>query len=63
VVGHPVRDVELPRDSALVTILRGGRVIVPSPDEPLESGDELLFVAVQDVEPELRRLLGGPAIG
>ena len=63
VVGHPVRDVELPRDSALVTILRGGRVIVPSPDEPLEGGDELLFVAVQDVEQELRRLLCGPAAG
>jgi len=61
VVGHPVRDVKLPRDSALVTILRGGRVIVPSPDEPLEGGDELLFVAVQDVEQELRRLLCGPA--
>jgi trk system potassium uptake protein TrkA len=60
VVGHPVRDVPLPRDSALVTILRGGRVIVPTPDEPLEGGDELLFVAVQDVEQELRRLLCGP---
>ena len=62
VVGHPVRDVDLPRDSALVTILRGGRVIVPSPDEPLEGGDELLFVAVQDVEQELRLLLCGPAV-
>ncbi len=61
VVGRPVRDIVLPRDSALVTILRGGRVIVPSPDEPFESGDELLFVAVQDVEPELRTLLCGPA--
>jgi trk system potassium uptake protein TrkA len=61
VVGHAVRDIRLPRDSALVTILRGGRVIVPSPDEPLEGGDELLFVAVQDVEAELRRLLCGPA--
>jgi trk system potassium uptake protein len=63
VVGHPVRDTELPRDASLVTILRGGRVIVPSPDEPFESGDELLFVAVQDVEPELRKLLCGPAAG
>jgi trk system potassium uptake protein TrkA len=62
VVGHPVRDIDLPRDSALVTILRGGRVIVPSPDEPLEGGDELLFVAVQDVEQELRLLLCGPAV-
>jgi trk system potassium uptake protein TrkA len=62
VVGHAVRDLALPRDAALVTILRGERVIVPSPDEPLESGDELLFVATQDVESQLRRLLCGPLV-
>lgn len=55
--GQPVRDVTLPRDVALVTILRGDRVIVPSPDDPLEVGDELLFVAAQDVEDELRHLM------
>ena len=43
--GKPVRRLELPRDAALVTILRGPRVIVPQADEPLEGGDELLFVA------------------
>ncbi len=56
-VGRPVRDVPLPRDAALVTILRGPRVIVPSPDDPLEVGDELLFVASRDVEEQLRQLL------
>jgi trk system potassium uptake protein len=61
VVGHPVGDIDMPRDSALVTILRGGRVIVPGPDEPLEGGDELLFVAVAEVEQDLRWLLCGPA--
>ncbi len=55
--GRPVRDVVLPHDVALVTILRGPRVIVPSPDDPLEVGDELLFVATQDVEEELRHLM------
>ena len=53
-----MRDLRLPRDAALVTILRGGRVIVPQPDEPLESGDELLFVASTEVEDEIRRALG-----
>ena len=48
---------EAPRDVALVTILRGRRVIVPEPDQPLEGGDELLFVAAPEVEDELRRLL------
>lgn len=56
--GHPVRDVHLPKDAALVTILRGGRVIVPQPDDPLEPGDELLFVASANVEDEIRRALG-----
>lgn len=55
--GKPVRKLQLPRDAALVTILRGQRVIVPQADEPLEGGDELLFVAVTDVEAELRDLL------
>lgn len=55
--GRPVRKLTLPRDTALVTILRGQRVIVPEPDQPLEGGDELLFVASPDVEAELRGLL------
>ncbi len=57
VAGRPVRDLTLPRDSALVTILRGGRVIVPQPDEPLEAGDELLFVAIPEVEGQLHEAL------
>ncbi|AVP70972.1 NAD(P)-binding domain-containing protein [Rhodococcus hoagii] len=52
--GKPVRKIKLPRDAALVTILRGGRVIVPQPDDPVEGGDELLFVAAVEVEDELR---------
>jgi trk/ktr system potassium uptake protein len=56
--GRPVREVLLPKDAALVVILRGGRVIVPQPDDPLEAGDELLFVASANVEDEIRRALG-----
>ncbi len=56
--GKPLRKLALPRDAALVTILRGGRVIVPERDDPLEGGDELLFVASVDVEDELRRAVG-----
>jgi trk system potassium uptake protein TrkA len=56
--GRPVREVVLPKDAALVVILRGGRVIVPQPDDPLEAGDELLFVASANVEDEIRKALG-----
>ena len=59
--GQPVRKLFLPRDAALVAILRGSRVIVPADDEPLEGGDELLFVAAPEVEDELRQLLLKPS--
>jgi trk system potassium uptake protein TrkA len=53
--GVPLRDVQLPLDAAMVAIIRGSRVIVPTPDEPLEPGDELLFVALPEAEPAIRR--------
>jgi trk system potassium uptake protein TrkA len=55
--GKAVKRLELPRDASLVTILRGSRVIVPEADEPLEGGDELLFVAVAEVEEQLREIM------
>ena len=57
--GRAVRSLKLPADSALVTILRGGRVIVPQPDDSLEPGDELLFVATVAVEEEIRSAVVG----
>jgi trk system potassium uptake protein TrkA len=58
-VGHAVRDVPLPHDSALVAILRGKRVLVPSPDDPLEAGDELIFVVTEAVEDQVRSVFLG----
>jgi trk system potassium uptake protein TrkA len=40
-----------------VTILRDGQVYTPSAEQPLEAGDELLFVVPSDVEEGLERLL------
>ncbi len=34
-------------------------MIVPEQDDPLEAGDELLFVTSEDVEDELAALLSG----
>ena len=58
-VGHPVRAVPLPHDSALVAILRGKRVLVPSGDDPLEAGDELVFVVTAEVEDSVRAVMLG----
>ena len=54
--GQQVGSIEWPADSALVAILREGRVLVPQPEDPLQPGDELFFVTTEDVEEELERL-------
>jgi trk system potassium uptake protein len=53
--GSPVRDLKLPDDAALVAVVRGNRVIVPTPEEPLEPGDELLFIALPESEAAIRQ--------
>jgi trk system potassium uptake protein TrkA len=58
IVGQRVGNVPWPVDSALVAILREGRVLTPTPDDPLEAGDELLLVAAPEVEHQLDVLLG-----
>jgi len=62
VVGTRVSGVDWPEDTALVTIIREGRVLVPSGGDTLEGGDELLFVATAERESELESLLTGDKI-
>jgi trk system potassium uptake protein TrkA len=57
--GCAVRDLKLPKDAALVAIVRGTRVITPTGEEPLEAGDELLFVALPDAEEAIRHSVLG----
>jgi trk system potassium uptake protein len=56
-VGGRVGDVQWPGDVALVAILRDGRVIAPTADDPIEAGDELLFVASGESETALQEML------
>jgi len=58
-VGHAVREIPLPRDAALVAILRGKRVMAPTPDDSVEAGDELVFVCTAEVEDEVRSVILG----
>lgn len=58
-VGARVGSLDWPTDSVLVAIVRGKRVIAPSADDSLESGDELVFVCAPGQEPALQRLIAG----
>src|SRR5688572_965263 len=59
-LGKPVGLIPWPESSTLVTILRDGMTYTPEKDQPLEAGDELLFVAAPEAEPELAALLNPP---
>jgi trk system potassium uptake protein len=56
-VGKPTGLIPWPENCSLVTILRDGQVYTPSAEQPVEGGDELLFVTSADVEGELQHML------
>jgi trk system potassium uptake protein TrkA len=56
-IGKPVGLIPFPENCSLVTILRDGMVYTPDPEQPIEVGDELLFVSSPEAEPELATLL------
>lgn len=58
-VGQRVCDLALPENTALVTVLRRSTVILPQPDDVLEAGDEMLFVADSAVEDQVRAAIHG----
>jgi trk system potassium uptake protein TrkA len=62
-VGRALREVPLPPDTALVAIVRGRRVLVPTPDDTLESGDELVFVCTPEMEGRVRGVAMGEESG
>jgi trk system potassium uptake protein len=61
-VGKPVGLIPWPENSSLVTILRDGQVYTPAEEQPIEQGDELLFVSSPEAEAVLQELLA-PATG
>jgi trk system potassium uptake protein len=48
--GHPLYELRLPPDSAIVAILREGHVVIPQPETVLAAGDEILALVDPDAE-------------
>ncbi|MCA9878589.1 MAG: NAD-binding protein [Thermomicrobiales bacterium] len=57
VAHRALAEIELPEDTAIAAIARGPRLIVPSPATELLPGDDIIAIAHQDREDDLRRLL------
>jgi trk system potassium uptake protein TrkA len=58
-VGRRVGDLDLPTNTALVTLVRAGTVILPKPGDVLEAGDEMLFVSDSSAESSMRAAIHG----
>jgi trk system potassium uptake protein TrkA len=59
VINKEVKDIELPPDSVLVSILRGEEVIVPKGDTVLKASDDVIALTLIGNEPQLLNLLAG----
>jgi len=57
--GKAIRDLNLPGDTVIVSVIRGGRLIIPRGDTRLETGDEILAVSTVAAEKALKDLLVG----
>jgi trk system potassium uptake protein len=55
-----IGDLDLPRDAAVVAVIREAHVLAPRPDTVLSVGDEVLLLASGDADESVGRFLVGP---
>ncbi len=56
--GKRIRDIDLPADSIIVSIVRDDSPIIPRGDVSLEPGDRIVFIALPSAVPELWERFG-----
>src|ERR687887_1435947 len=61
-VGHPLYELRLPPDGAIVAILREGHVVIPQPETVLAAGDEVLALTPGMSESALRTAIVGEGV-
>ncbi len=59
VIGKAIRELDVPRDSTFVAIVRDQHVVVPRGEIGFEDGDEVLALVTPDSEDDVRQLLTG----
>src|SRR5438874_7720299 len=57
--GHPLYEMRLPPDAAVVAILREGHVVIPQPETVLTDGDEVIVLTAPESEGTIRSAVWG----
>jgi trk system potassium uptake protein TrkA len=58
-IGPSIRELNVPRDSTFVAVVREDHVVVPRGDTVFQAGDEVIALVTPDSEDEIRRILTG----
>jgi trk system potassium uptake protein TrkA len=58
--GMTLADLDLPRDAAVVAVMRKSHVVPPRAETVLAAGDEILLLATKEMEDAVYQLLVGP---
>jgi trk system potassium uptake protein TrkA len=58
--GMALADLDLPRDAAVVAVMRKSHVVPPRAETVLAAGDEILLLATKEMEDAVYQLLVGP---
>jgi trk system potassium uptake protein TrkA len=59
VIGPSIRELNIPRDSTFVAVVREDHVVVPRGDTVFQVGDEVIALVTPESEDEIRRILTG----
>jgi trk system potassium uptake protein TrkA len=59
IIGPSIRELNVPRDSTFVAVVREDHVVVPRGDTVFMAGDEVIALVTPESEDEIRRLLTG----
>jgi len=59
VIGPMIRELNVPRDSTFVAVVREEHVVVPRGDTAFQAGDEVIALVTPESEDEIRRMLTG----
>jgi trk system potassium uptake protein TrkA len=58
-VGRPIYELRLPKDAAIVAVIRDGHVVIPQPETVFGAGDELVALTDRGAEGALRSAVVG----
>ena len=59
VIGPTIRELNVPRESTFVAVVREEHVVMPRGDTVFQAGDEVFALVTPDSEDEIRRILTG----